>query len=80
MKKEKVVAIITHIERLNNSVYGNPSWRVWFSNESDLFAGRTAPNSSAGYTLSSWSIGRKYEITYHYTASGKLYVDYAKEI
>jgi hypothetical protein len=80
MKKEKTVAIITHIERLKNSAYGNPAWRVWFSNDFELFAGRTAPNSSAGYTFSSWSVGREYEITYHYTASGNLYIDYAKEI
>lgn len=28
MKKEKAQATVTKIERLKNSVYGNPSWRV----------------------------------------------------
>lgn len=80
MKKEKVKATVTKIERLKNSIYGNPAWQVWFETESDLFTGRTMSDSSAGYVLSSWSVGRNYEITYHYTAKGNLHIDYVKEI
>lgn len=80
MKKEKAQATVTKIERLKNSVYGNPAWQVWFETESDLFAGRTAPNSISAYAIGSYSVGRNYEITYHYTAKGNLHIDYVKEI
>lgn len=80
MTKQKATATIKAVEYYNCTAYGNPSKLVAFDVNGVCKIGRTAPNSSAGYVFCSYSIGRDYEITYHHTKSGKLLIDYAKEI
>lgn len=79
--KIKTKASIIALERLNNSYYGNPAWRVVFEdNNEELHIGRTAPNSGSAYAIGAYSIGRKYEITYHFTKGGNLFIDYVREV
>lgn len=78
--KIKTKATIIALERLNNSCYGNPALRVVFEDDDTVIhIGRTAPNSISAYAIDTYSIGRKYEITYHFTKGGNLYIYYVKE-
>lgn len=79
--KIKTEATIIALERMNNSYYGNPAWRVVFKDdEENIKIGRTAPNSGSAYAIDTYSIMRKYEITYHFTKGGSLYIDYVKGV
>lgn len=79
--KIKTKASIIALERLNNSYYGNPAWCVVFEDDNAVVhIGRTAPNSSSAYAIGTYSINRMYEITYHFTKGGRIYIDYVKEV
>ena len=72
-------AKLTRYERKNNSIYGNPSWDVCFSNGSEEVAGKTASNAQCGYTLGNFTDGRACNVTYHITRAGNMIIDKIKE-
>lgn len=72
MKMEKTFKILT-IERLNNSIYGNPRYRLTVEDENgEILTGKTATNAALGYYVDyNWKGGKKV-ISYHYTKGGNL--------
>ena len=75
MKKIRGILQIRGIERLNNSIYGNPAYKLYLKDDQgNNHTGRTAPNSAAAYVIT----GREtaIECDYHFTKKGVLYVDY----
>ena len=62
-------------ERRNNSVSGNPSYHVSFSNGSEGITGKTASDAKCGYTLTTFSDGRACNVTYHITRAGNTVID-----
>lgn len=79
-KKFKFISQIFGYARLELSKNGNPKKQLILKLNSMYYIATTATNSSAGYLFDSYSIGRNYEITAHWTKSGRLIIDYAKEI
>lgn len=67
-------------ERRNNSIYGNPSYNVSFSNGSEEITGKTASNASCGYSLTNFSNGRACNVEYHITRAGNTVIDYITEV
>ena len=81
MKKYVEIVTIENVEIVRCSCYGNPTRNVCFTDSNGNYCyGRTASNASIGYALSSYSKGEKWEINYHFTAKGKLIIDYGKEV
>lgn len=73
---------LCEIEHGNNSVYGNPSYYIYFLDSNDEFhKAKTATNSYAGYDAGSyWYVesGSPIYLQYHYTKGGKCIVDRIK--
>lgn len=81
MKTQNGIFTIKALERLNNSYYGNPAYKITAENEhGETVTGRTASNAAIGYFLSYSHEGKRLNFDYHYTASGNLIFDYAKAI
>lgn len=69
---------IVKIERLKNSVYGNPTYKLLVEDESGKqYEGRTASDASIAYKLSTSDINQIYNIQYHYTKNDNIIFDYA---
>ena len=70
------------LERGKNSLYGNPSYYIYFTNSNGAFhKGKTASNSMAGYDAGSyWYVesGSPIYLRYHYTKGGKCIIDEIK--
>ena len=75
MKMESTFKILK-IERLNNSFYGNPRYRLTVEDENgEILTGKTETNASLGYAVDyNWK-GEKKVIEYHYTKGGNLIFD-----
>ena len=72
---------ITNIEKLNNSIYGNPKRKIYAIDENgNEYIGNTKTNGAIGYLIDYYSINRKYIFNFHYTNNGNLIFDYAKNI
>ena len=67
-------------ERRNNSVSGNPSYHVSFSNGSEEITGKTASDASCGGTLTNFSDGRACNVTYHITRAGNVIINKIEEV
>lgn len=68
-------------ERLKNSLYGNPSWRLCLMGEGGFsFIGKTATNSSLGYYVSNYRDGVPVKVTYHTTPKGAYIVDRVEDL
>jgi len=62
---------INRLERLNNSIYGNPRYLVTFTDsEGNRRTTKTKTNASCAYRLGSYSIDREYMATF--TKSGTI--------
>ena len=76
MKEFKAKLKILKVERLNNSYYGNPSYRLVVANEyDDVFVGKTATNAVLGYEVSWTWEGDWKVLAYHFTKSGNCIFD-----
>lgn len=79
MKRQSGNFTIKTLERLNNSYYGNPAFRITAENEhGETVTGRTASNAAIGYALGYTYEGRAVNVEYHYTRGGSLIFDYLK--
>ena len=72
-------AKLTNYERRNNSINNNPSWYVWFTNDSDSISGKTASDAKCGYTVENFKDGKNCNVTYHITRAGNMIIDKIKE-
>jgi hypothetical protein len=80
MKKSVLInAKLMSYERKNNSVNGNPSWSLCFTNESETVEGKTASDASCGYSATNFSDGRACDVAYHVTRAGNVIIDKIKE-
>lgn len=71
----KVLRVLD-VDRLNNSVYGNPRQEIYAEDEDGKsYRGNTASDASIGYQLSSYAVGNKYEFVFHRTSTGKIIFD-----
>ncbi len=67
---------ILKVEKLNNSMYGNPCRRLIVEDEEgEILTGKTATNAKLGYEVADTWEGEKKVIAYHYTKSGNLIFD-----
>ena len=81
MKSFKCEITVENLERLNNSYWGNPAWRVGFIAEDGLHKiGRTASNASCAYILDCSSKGKRYLCIYHYTKNDNLIITELQEL
>ena len=72
----KKVFRILKIEKLNNSIYGNPCRRLIVEDEEgEILTGKTASNSVLGYKVADTWENEKKVLTYHYTKVGNLIFD-----
>ena len=72
---------ILDLERLHNSINGNPKWRIFAEDENgEIVRGETASDAACAYNLGYYSIGRKYAIEYHYTKNGTRKITQCDEI
>ena len=68
---------IVKIERLKNSVYGNPAYRMLVEDETGKqYEGRTASDATIAYGLSTSDINQIYNLQYHYTINNNIIFDY----
>lgn len=76
MKNKTANFKILALERLNNSYYGNPAFRITAENEhGETVIGRTASNAALGYALGYSHEGKTILLDYHTTTSGNLIFD-----
>lgn len=79
-KRQNQIVTIINIERLRNSVYGNPKINILMQDENGKYLqGKTATDAACAYIFGYSSIGHKYNIEYHYTQNNNLIITYAKE-
>lgn len=78
MKEFKKRYIVRGMERMVNTLWGNPRWELQLVDEEDQTTiwGTTTPNVSCAYSMGAHMIGKMYEFEAHYTASGNLRIDY----
>lgn len=76
MKEFKANLKILKVERLNNSIYGNPSYRLVVANKyDDVFVGKTATNAAIGCEVSWTWEGDWKVLAYHFTKNGNCIFD-----
>lgn len=76
MKEFKAKLKILKVEKLNNSIYGNPCRRLITETEdSKVLIGKTATNAALGYEVSWTWEGDWKVLAYHFTKSGKCIFD-----
>lgn len=70
----RVLARITYLERLNNSVNGNPAWRIGYRREDDGQAVSTRTQSDASVSYEIGNPGRRVDslVWLHLTKSGNV--------
>ncbi len=76
MKRYEFVGKLVDYKSLNCSCYGNPAYYGWFEDkEGNCISGRTASNASCAYGFLN-DRERERKITYHYTRTGNMIIDY----
>lgn len=68
--------IIESIERLNNTIYGNPRYKV-IDSFGRVF--KTASDSVCGYVIDYSLEGKEITATYHETKAGNLVITYIEK-
>lgn len=74
--KSMIIGTIVRLERLNNSVYGNPRYNVVIRDESGdyYFYAKTASDASCGYVIDEY-LDKKKLFHYHVTRKGNNIID-----
>lgn len=76
MKEFKAKLKILKVEKLNNSIYGNPCRRLITETEDGkILIGKTATNAVLGYEVSWTWEGDWKVLAYHFTKSGNCIFD-----
>lgn len=71
-----IVGKVIKLERLNNSVWGNPRYSVTIKDEADnYFYAKTASEASCAYSIGN-NYGKKKLFHYHVTKAGNNIIDY----
>lgn len=79
MKAITKAVTITAKEYKSSSIYGNPSYWVYFTDEEgNELSGYTASNAACGYGVGNY-INEKVNITFHYTRAGNLVIDFIRK-
>ena len=76
VKKQNCTGSILRVDRLNNSVYGNPRFIVVFHDYTtdSVILGKTAANSMFNYNMPGFGI--ECTCTWHTTKNGNIIFDY----
>ena len=70
---------VLHKEYLKSSIYGNPKQSLYLEDKyNNRFRAQTATNALCGYQH--YSIDKTYLISYHYTKTGNIIIDYSEEV
>lgn len=70
-----MIGTIVKLERLNNSVWGNPRYKVTIKDEAGgYFHAKTASDASCGYSIDN-CYGKKRVFHYHITKAGNNIID-----
>lgn len=78
--KSMIIGTVIKLERLNNSVWGNPRYSVTIKDESGFnFYAKTASDASCGYSIANY-YGKKKLFHYHITKAGNNIIDDIKSI
>lgn len=73
--KSTIIGTIVYMERLNNSVSGNPRYKVTVKDEDGCyFYAKTASGASCGYALDCY-YGEKSIFLYHITKAANIIID-----
>lgn len=81
MKKQTEKLKVYNIERLNNSIYGNPRYLLILEDsDGERIEAKTASNAACAYSIGYSSIDKEYLFTYHETKNGNIIIDYIKEV
>lgn len=73
--KSMIIGTIAKLERLNNSVWGNPRYKVTIKDECGLyFYAKTASDASCAYSIDN-DQGKKKLFYYHVTKAGNNIID-----
>lgn len=73
--KSKIIGTIFRLERLNNSVWGNPRYNVTIKDECGFyFYAKTASDASCAYSIDN-NRGKKKLFYYHVTKAGNNIID-----
>lgn len=73
--KSMIIGTIIKLERLNNSVWGNPRYSVTIKDEAGFsFYAKTASDASCGYSIDNY-YGKKKLFHYHITKAGNNIID-----
>lgn len=73
--KSMITGTIIKLERLNNSVRGNPRYWVIIKDEAGFyFYAKTASDASCGYSIDNY-YGKKKLFHYHITKAGNNIID-----
>lgn len=80
MKKSIFKGTLISYERRNNSKNGNPKYYGVFKSENgEILRGTTATDASCGYSFLNNRTAEK-TIEYHETKTGRIVIDYIKEV
>ena len=71
MKTATITGIVHSYRLLNNSTNGNTRYEITLATENGIITGRTASDSTAGYTFGYWLKGKEVTATYHTTPTGR---------
>lgn len=75
MRKSMIIGTLIELERLNNSVWGSPRYRVIIKDEcGGYFYAKTSSNESCCYSISNY-YGKKRVFYYHSTKVGNNIID-----
>lgn len=73
--KSMIIGTVIKLERLNNSVWGNPRYFVTLKDEAgNFFYAKTASDVSCGYSIDNY-YGKKKLFHYHITKAGNNIID-----
>lgn len=73
--KTMIIGTVIELERLNNSVWGNPRYSVTIKDESGFnFYAKTASDASCAYSITNY-YGKKNLFHYHITKTGNNIID-----
>lgn len=76
MKEFKTNLKILKVEKLNNSIYGNPCRRlITEAEDGKVLVGKTAANAVLGYEVSWTWEGEEKTLTYHFTKNRNVIFD-----
>lgn len=76
MKTLKNKFLVKKVERLKNSIYGNPKFKIILENEKDeTLVAKTKSNATISYCGIEYKENKVIEFAYHFTKNNNLILD-----